>query len=316
MSKLIMTVAQMANRENWLKARNAGIGGSDAAAVVGLNPWKSPFALWLEKTGQSEPENLSENESVYWGTVLEELVARRFCELTGKRVTRRGLLQDDECPYMLASVDRLVVGEDAGLECKTANGFAAKAWEGDELPTQYYSQCQHYMMVTGYQRWYIACLIGGNHFIWKEIPRNEEDIAALREAEINFWNMVQKGIAPEADGSRASTEALGRLYGGGGSKEAITLGEDAEALLWRYNAVKKAKEHIDAEVEECKNRFKQLLGNNELGLVGETKVSWKTQAGRVTLDTKRLKKEKPDIFAAYSKQGAPVRVFKIYLIVK
>ena len=165
MAKLIMSVAEMTDEKKWLEARSTGIGGSDAAVIVGLNRWKSPFQLWLEKTGKAEPADLSENEYVYWGKVLEEAVAKRFCELTGKKVQRRGLLQMDDYPYILASVDRMVVGENAGLECKTCNGFAAKEWEDDEVPAAYYVQCQHYMMVTGCERWYIAVLIGGNHFV-------------------------------------------------------------------------------------------------------------------------------------------------------
>ena len=161
MAKLIMTVEQIQNdRAAWLKARNAGIGGSDASVIVGVNKWKSPFALWMEKTGQADPDSLDDNEYVYWGNVLEETVAREFTKRTGKEVHRRGLLQHDTIPYLLASVDRIVVGENAGLECKTANGFAAKLWEGDEVPDAYYVQCQHYMAVTGAERWYIAALIG------------------------------------------------------------------------------------------------------------------------------------------------------------
>ena len=98
MAKLIMTVAEMADEKKWLEARREGIGGSDASIIVGLNRWKSPFQLWLEKTGKAEPEDLSDNEYVYWGKVLEEVVANRFCELTGKKVQRRGLLQMDAPP--------------------------------------------------------------------------------------------------------------------------------------------------------------------------------------------------------------------------
>lgn len=196
MAKLIMTVEEMQNRSKWLKMRKAGIGGSEAAAIVGLNPWKSAFQLWMEKTGQVEPEDLSDNEYVYWGNVLEQAVADRFCELTGKKVQRRGMLQDDEYPYMLASVDRMVVGENAGLECKTTNAFNSKVWADDELPDSYYIQCQWYMMVTGCEKWYIAVLIGGNKFIWKEVPRNAADIEALRKAAVDFWSMVITNTMP------------------------------------------------------------------------------------------------------------------------
>ena len=161
--------------------------------------------MWQEKTGQGEPEDLSDNEYVYWGTVLEQAVADRFTELTGLKVKKCGTLQSLDCPFMIANVDRLVVGENAGLECKTANGFKAKEWEGDNVPDGYYLQCQHYMAVTGCEKWYIACLIGGNHFVWKEIPRNEEDITALIEAEKAFWeDNVQGGIMPDVEIGRAS----------------------------------------------------------------------------------------------------------------
>lgn len=98
MAKLIMTVAEKADEKKWLEVRREGIGCSDASIIVGLNRWKSPFQLWLEKTGKAEPEDLSDNEYVYWGKVLEEAVANRFCELTGKKVQRRGLLQMDDTP--------------------------------------------------------------------------------------------------------------------------------------------------------------------------------------------------------------------------
>ena len=140
--KLVMTVAEMAEHDKWLEMRNKGIGGSEAAVIVGMNRWKSPFQLWLEKTGEVEPEDLSNNEFVYWGTVLEQCVADRFAELTGKRVTKRGMLQDEEVPYFFANVDRVVVGENAGLECKTTNAYAKDAWEGDNIPDAYYCQCQ------------------------------------------------------------------------------------------------------------------------------------------------------------------------------
>ena len=163
---LIMKASEMEDRAAWLKLRNKGLGGSDAGIIVGVNPWKSPYQLWLEKTGQVEPENISEKEAVYWGTQLEDMVAREFTKRTGKKVQRHGMLESVAYPFLLANVDRLVVGEDAGLECKTTSAFKYKDWEGDNVPDSYYVQCQHYMMVTGLPRWYIAALIGGQHYVW------------------------------------------------------------------------------------------------------------------------------------------------------
>ena len=310
MAKLIMTVAEMADEKKWLDARREGIGGSDASVIVGLNRWKSPFQLWLEKTGKAEPEDLSDNEYVYWGKVLEEAVANRFCELTGKKVQRRGLLQMDDYPYIRASVDRMVIGENAGLECKTCNGFAAKEWEDDEVPTAYYVQCQHYMMVTGCERWYIAVLIGGNHFVWKEIPRNDNEIDLLLQAEIDFWHKVDAGIMPEVDGSESCKDALAAEFRGGNA-EPLTLPDAATVIIERIRALDDAKKNTEEDLEHHKNRLRRLMGDYELGYAGDYKVTWKTQAGRTTVDNKALKAKEPAIYAKYVKQGKPIRVLRI-----
>jgi len=305
-----MTVAEMADEKKWLAARREGIGGSDASIIVGLNRWKSPFQLWLEKTGKAEAEDLSGNEYVYWGKVLEEAVANRFCELTGKKVQRRGLLQMDDYPYIRASVDRMVVGENAGLECKTCNGFAAKEWEDDEVPAAYYVQCQHYMMVTGCERWYIAVLIGGNHFVWKEIPRNDDEIDILLQAEIDFWHKVEEGIMPEVDGSESCKDALASEFRGGNA-EPLTLPDAAEGIIERIRALDDAKKSTEEDLEHHKNQLRRLMGNYELGYAGDYKVTWKTQAGRTTVDSKALKEKEPSIYAKYAKQGKPTRVLRI-----
>lgn len=310
MAKLLMTVEQMQDRAAWLKARNAGIGGSDASVIVGVNKWKSPFALWMEKTGQAEPESLEDNEYVYWGNVLEETVAREFTKRTGKEVHRRGLLQHDTIPYLLASVDRLVVGENAGLECKTANGFAAKLWEGDEVPDAYYVQCQHYMAVTGADRWYIAALIGGNHFVHKCIERNEDDIKALLEAEAEFWRKVEAREMPEVDGSPDCTKALVEKFSGGAP--AIELPAEANAALDNIDKLEAMIDTFKSQVDAEKNRLRVWLGDAEAGTTASgRKVTWKTQAGRVTVDSKKLKAELPDVYAKYSKQGNPIRILRI-----
>lgn len=309
-AKLIMTVEEMEDRDIWMKLRNSGIGGSDAGVIAGLNRWKSPYQLWLEKTGQVEPEDLSDNEYVYWGTVLEQVVADRFCELTGKKVYRKGMMQNNNDEWLLANVDRLVVGEKAGLECKTANGFAGKEWEDDKVPDSYYLQCQHYMMATGCEKWYIACLIGGNHFVYKEIPRNEDDITSLYAAEKAFWTVnVKGGIMPEVDGSDSCTAALRERFPGGSAEE-VTLPDAAAAILDSLDQLKETKKDIEEQIKKAQNEICVMLGDCEVGYVGERKVTWKAQAGRVTVDSKKLKAEKPEIFAAYSKQGNPIRVFK------
>ena len=307
MAKMILTVEDAKDRDKWQAIRRQGIGGSDIAAILGLSKWKSAWQLWNEKRGMVEDEDLSENEYVYWGTVLEEVVANRFCELTGKQVRKSGTLADDVYGYMHANVDRLVVGEKAGLECKTANGFAAKAWADDEVPTPYYLQCQWYMMITGFEKWYIACLIGGNHFVWKEIPRNDEDIEAMRTAAIDFWDMVQTGRMPAVDGSASCSAALSAKFTPQPGLEITLDDDDVERLI----TLKAGLKEMEKAVAEAENTIKEKMGEAEIGTAGEHRITWKQQAGRVTVDAKRLKAAMPKIFEAYSKTGKPTRVFKV-----
>ena len=309
---MIMTAAEIENREAWLKVRNDSIGGSEAAAIVGMNPWKSEYTLWLEKTGQSQQEDISENECVHFGTILEQVVADEFCRREGKKVRKCGLFRSNKYPFMTASFDRLLVGEDAGLECKTSNAFKREEWDEGEIPPNYYVQCQHYMLVSGLPRWYIACLIGGNHFVSWVVERNDDDIAALEQAEIAFWDKVQRHIMPEVDGSESSTDSLKKMYKGG-QAEPVMLPKESMDLLKRLDELKALKSDIDSQTKDIQNKLCAMLGDNEIGIIGEgdneRKVTWKTVNGRVTIDSKKLKKDLPDVFEKYSKKSADSRRF-------
>ena len=309
---MIMTAAEIENREAWLKVRNDSIGGSEAAAIVGMNPWKSEYTLWLEKTGQSQQEDISENECVHFGTILEQVVADEFCRREGKKVRKCGLFRCNKYPFMTASFDRLLVGEDAGLECKTSNAFKREEWDEGEIPPNYYVQCQHYMLVSGLPRWYIACLIGGNHFVSWVVERNDDDIAALEQAEIAFWDKVQRHIMPEVDGSESSTDSLKKMYKGG-QAEPVMLPQESMDLLKRLDELKALKSDIDSQTKDIQNKLCAMLGDNEIGIIGEgdneRKVTWKTVNGRVTIDSKKLKKDLPDVFEKYSKKSADSRRF-------
>ncbi len=304
-----MTVKEAENREAWLKARELGIGGSDAAIIAGFNPWKSRYELWLEKTGLKEAEDLSDNEAVEWGTKLEALVAEKFCEVTGKKVQRKGMLQDPEIPFFLANVDRVVVGENAGLECKTANAFKAKEWDNDQIPDAYYLQCQWYCSITGADRWYIACLIGGSHFVWKTIERNEQDIAELRKDCLEFWQMVESKTAPDVDGSEGCSNHLKTIKANKGAE--IALPSTAEKIIENLMDVKNTIKTFEEQKAMLENKLKAMLDVAEIGTTPKYKVTWKTQAGRVSVDTKKLKAEYPEAYAACQKVGADFRKFDV-----
>ena len=310
MAELVMTVEEMKDREAWLALRNSGLGGSDAAVILGVNPWKSRLALWAEKTGQKKPEDLSNNQRVYWGQKNEGNIADLFCEVTGKQVRRRGMMRSCEHKWMLASVDREVVGEKAGLEIKTAGVDQAKLWKEDEVPDSYYIQCQWYMAVTGYDKWYIAVLIGGNEAVWKVIDRNQEQIDLLIKAGEEFWKLVTDLTPPLPDGSESAGKALAAIYPGGNA-EIIDLNQPE--IIIAYERMKHF-EAAEKAAKEAKDNYKQLIqkgmGNFEVAEISGNKVTWKVQAGKTTIDSKQLQKEMPEVYEKYKKVGNPMRVFR------
>lgn len=301
-AKLIMTVEEMKDRKAWEKLRNMGIGGSDAAVIMGLNPYKSPYQLWLEKTGQAEPPDLSGNQRVYWGSKNEPNIADWFQEETGKKVMRLGTLQNREYPFMLANVDRTVVGENAGLEIKTAGSSQYRKWKDGEIPDAYYCQCLHYMAVTRADYWYIAVLLGGNDSKWKRIERNEEDIRTLIEAEKEFWNLVQTKTAPPVDGSLSCSQALASRYADSRDEE-IVLPEEADTLIGRIDGDMAIKKKLEEQIAYNQNLLKEMLGEAETGRVGSYKVAWKATAGRETCSLAKLKKSAPDMYEQLKDKG-------------
>lgn len=306
---LIMTAADMeASREKWLKVRRGSIGGSEAAAIMGLSPWKSAYTLWLEKTGQLQEEDKADNEAVHFGSLLENIVAAEFCHREGKKVKKCGLYRSREFPFLTGSFDRLVIGENAGLECKTTSAYARDKWDDGQIPPAYYVQCQHYMLVSGLPRWYIACLVGGNHFVSWIVERDEGDIAMLLEAERAFWDKVQRGVMPEIDGSDSTARSLKEIYKGG-FVEPVTMPAFTSDLLQRWDELKALEADLKGKKQEVQNKLCALLGDNEVGIIGDRKVSWKTTAGRTTIDSKALKADLPDVFEKYSKAGSSSRRF-------
>lgn len=302
------------DHEKWLATRNGGIGGSDASVIVGLNPYKSPYQLWLEKTGQAEAPDLSHVQAVYWGSKNEANIADWFQEDTGKKVRKLGTLRSRAYPFMLANVDRTVMGEDAGLEIKTAGVSQAKKWKGDEIPDNYYCQCIHYLAVTGADRWYIAVLIGGNEALYKTVERNEEDIKALIQAEADFWHLVETNTPPPVDGSASCAAALSERFKGGG--ESIILPSRTDAMIESLQNDKTIMDALKKQITQKENAIKELMGDAEEGDTDHYRVLWKTQSGRESVTLSKIKKSAPDIYQllhdkGFISVGKPTRRFSI-----
>lgn len=298
-----------ATREEWLKVRKLGLGGSDMSAVLGVNQWRSPLDVWLDKTSDTVEEK--ESEPMYWGTILEDIVAQEFAKRTGYKVRNNNFtLQSEKWPYLLANIDREIVGLDAGLECKTANAFKAEEWQGDSVPDAYYIQCQHYMAVTGKASWWIAALIGGNTFVYKEIKRNEEIIQAIIDTGAEFWRLVETKTMPAPDDSKSCGEALKKLYKHSNGK-AIELPAAYSNAVLDYLKIKEQLTELEAQKRGIENLLKDYMKDNEKATAGEYVVSWKTSKPRETFDSKTFKADHPELYANYIKQGEPSRRFEV-----
>ncbi|EAC3886543.1 YqaJ viral recombinase family protein [Listeria monocytogenes] len=291
----ILTSIKDMDRTQWLLTRRQGIGGSDAGIIMGLNKYKTAFELWLDKTGQILPDE-SAGEAAYWGNQMEEVVAKEFEKRTGKKVRRSNMMyQHPEHDFMLANVDRFIVGEDALLECKTASAYLAKEWESDEVPATYLVQIQHYLAVTGKSKAYVAVLIGGNKFIWKEIERDEELINQIIAFELDFWETNIKGhVAPELDGSSAAEKYLKDRFAKSEDKQIILPKTFNEYLTERANLERDIK-LLETRKKEIDNNIKGHMESAEKALSDNYEVSWKSMTSK-RVDTKKLKEKFSDIY--------------------
>lgn len=287
-------------RGEWLTRRRKGIGGSDAAAILGLDPYRSAFEVYLDKIGDA-PERQA-TDAMDWGNRLEPVIADWFSETTGLPTSRAGLMAHPEHEWMLATVDRLI-GDDALLEIKNTSVYRAKDWADGQVPDAAELQTQHYLGVTGRRMAYVAVLIGGNRPEIREVQRDDALIGHLIRMESEFWARVQSRTPPPVDGSEACADLLGRLWTPDPESVRVLSLEAVEALR-ALPAAKAAAKAATEAATELENRVKHELADKEFGVIpgpdgNRTAVTWKT-ATTNRVNTAALKKAHPDIAAEFT----------------
>ncbi len=314
--KLVKTTGL--SRGAWLQVRQGGIGSSDAAAAVGLHPFKSQLQLWMEKTGrdaglpQVDPND--DQSPMYWGTLLEPIVAAHYTRRTGHRVRRlNAVLQHPDHPWMLANIDREVVG--AGdvqiLECKTAGIHGARFWN-DGVPAYVQLQVMHQLAVTGKQAADVAVLLGGQDLQVFRLVRDDAMIAQLIALERQFWDCVERDQAPAADGSDSADLALRALYPRD-SGSTLDLSTDLEMSgvfsdLLSVRAVIASQAALEAQL---KQRIQQRMGEAMRAVFEAGEVSWKRSKDTVALDTEQLLKDQPELAQRYQRTKPGSRRFLV-----
>lgn len=291
MDKLTRISTVGMSREEWLERRRHTIGGSDAAGIVGLSRYSTPYTVFLDKTGRLPDK--ADNEAMRQGRDLEDYVAKRWEEATGKKVRRlQAMLYNPAYPFAHADVDRMVVGEDAGLECKTTATLDIRQFNGVDFPEKYYAQCVHYMAVTGAKRWYLGVLVFGRGFFVFTLERNQAEIDALMGAEAAFWEKVENDTPPAPDGSDAATDAISVVYAESRDGEMELFGR--EAMLNEYADLKAQKKAVEERIKEIENIIKEDMQDVSLGRAGRFSVVWKSQQ-RSSFQLEEFQKDHPGL---------------------
>ncbi|MCS3472593.1 putative phage-type endonuclease [Pseudomonas sp. JUb42] len=305
-------------REDWLAVRKQGIGSSDAAAAVGLNPYKSQLELWLEKTGRdaSLPKLDAQDEEspAYWGNVLEPIVAAHYTKRSGHRVRRiNAVLQhpDPTLTWMLANIDREVIGAEEVqiLECKTAGINGASLWK-EGVPEYVQLQVMHQLAVTGKQAADVAVLLGGQHLEIHRIERDDSMIAQLIELERLFWDYVVTDTPPPADGSVSADQALRCLYPQDNG-QTVDFNQDTLlcTLFSKWQNVRESIALQEKQEAHLKQSLQQAMGDASRANFPTGSITWRKAKDSVVLDIPRLLKEKPYLQGHYSTTKTGTRRF-------
>lgn len=295
------------SHEVWLEERKKAIGGSDASSIIGLNPQSSPYTVWADKLSKLPPKE--DNEAMRLGRDLEDYVAQRFTEKTGKKVRRENaILYNKDYPFAHANVDRMVVGEDAGLECKTTSALNLKKFKNGSYPDNYYVQCVHYLMVTGCKRWYLGVLVLGEGFYDFVIERDEEEIAALARPEEEFWRYVEMKAPPTADGKESTSKTISLLYPDSSEETVGLMAYDRD--LAEYTALSAQIKALEARKEEAANKVKAFMKEAGKGESERYRVSWGTTE-RNNFDAKRFASDHKDIDLSEYYKKSSYRTFKV-----
>lgn len=312
------------NHEKFLAGRKKGIGGSDVAAILGFSPYKSPYQLWLDKTGRSERSE-SQSESAHFGHLLEDVVAKEYSRRAGvkvQRVTQQLSLPDH--PWAIGNIDRAIINPEISgnvrfkdgklttdqlLECKTASEYLAKLFgeEGsDQVPDYYLTQCLWYLLLSGCQFIDLAVLIGGNKFRMYRIERDEDLIDSIFRQVKAFWfNHVVADVPPDPTCfddvlHRWSKQVVGKQVEA--DLKHIKLAEELITVQNRQKADKAREDEIKLQIVTTMQDAEMLISQ------GMTICTYKEQSS-TRIDSTLLKKEEPDLFAKYSKTSS-TRVFR------
>jgi len=278
------------SREEWMSARNHGIGASESATLFGLTPNSrdSAYSLWAKKAGMVPQDNL-DHEWLEWGLLLEDPIAQQYSKRTGHVLwtppTPWCVVQHPRLPFMTATVDRWIIEADGrtgrgDLEIKNVSAFNMD-WKQDgciDVPLYIQAQVQHQLACTGFEWASVAALIGGSHLEIIPVERNDRFIAELEAKIAEFWDMVQRKVPPPIDGKEATARTLKMLHPDDNG-QTVALDEDAATTATKMEEHKTKAKEAEAEAKRLENILRDKLGDNTFGALPDGRtLSLKTTA--------------------------------------
>lgn len=304
----------MSEKEEWLKQRSKGIGGSDAPVVLGISPFKSRLQLWNEKVSKKIDPESGDALILQIGNALEPIVANKYAKETGRKLEIRPSKVHPEYPFIIGNIDREIVGDERGpgiLEIKTKGAWID--WHGEDIPPYYMAQVQHYLSIYGYEWASFAVLdLGTRKISHLDIERDDKQIAKIIDEEKKFWELVEKGIPPEIDNSKVCGNFLREYYG---KSEDVTIdligNKDATKWAIMLRDIMSQEKLLKAQEIECKNHLMSLVGSAEKALGNNFKISWKAPQDKEVFNLEKFKIDHPKLVKQYIKYEPQKRRFTV-----
>lgn len=282
-------------RQEWLERRRKGIGASDVASILGLSPFNTAIGVYMDKLGLSEDKPMTEHMEN--GLLMEPFIIEKFKRSSGKKTYRPTKERwSTDYPFLFATPDALIAKEKAGLECKFIN-YNLDAWL-DGVPHYYMLQCQHQMLVYGYEHWYLAAQFGGNRFQYYHIKRDNELIDIILPKLKAFWfDHVKAGKIPEPQHADSSNILMLNQDMLENDEEPLLL-ENLSETIEEYNNARDMVKQYKQQQDQCANIIKQALGSHKYGRTAKYTATWSKWTTE-RFDSSLFKKEHPDLFQKY-----------------
>lgn len=299
------------------KDRETYIGGSDVGTILGFNKFKSPYELFLEKTGQIDRESLDDRLQIKLGHKMEQVVAELYEEETGAKTQMSNRsYRCKEYPFLVGHIDRKIQKRKKGLEIKTTSSHNRTDYTEGEVPPTHYYQCMFYMIITGMHDWDLATLRDNNGFYITHIKWDKQVAEDMLDRILAFWECVKnKTWTLEIDGTDSTSIALDKAYPVSVEKQLPTVINSNETItsIEQYYEAKKAIADLQEIANSFENEVKSLMQENENAIVNnQYRVSWKTSTRAGGYDVKKYLADHPKSeLTKYKKPDTTVRRFTI-----